>query len=149
MSEPLPQPLPLPLQLLPPPLDARGRRILATEVPPEKPSGHGCGYFDDGCPWNICYACEYERDPATYNERVRGSPLVTVIRIYFNNMRAGEAMHGVSVETLDAVIAELNKPVAERRFTAAEVAANAAVAAAAEDKTLLQTLHALLPYNCR
>jgi hypothetical protein len=139
---------PKPLSL-PPPLDACSRRVLTRQLPPEKPTDHGCGYFDDGCPWNICYACEYERDPAAYTERVRKSNLVQLVTAYFRNVRAGEAAQRYTADTLAAVIAELDTETDKRRFTGAEVAAGALVTTAPEHRLTLHALNALLPHNQR
>ena len=126
-------------------MDKRTRRLLTNSAAPtEIPTDHGCGYFDDGCPWNICYACEYERDPASYNEKIRKSSLVQLVTGYFRNVRAGEVAKRYAAETLDAVIAELDTEPANRRFTTAQVTAGGS-----SDQQVLHALHALLPLNQR
>ena len=99
-------------------MDAATRRMLIDSgthhQPPAKPTQHGCAYFDDGCPWNICYACEYERDPAAYQSQIRKSTAVKIITGYFRCLNAGATAHAYSADILDAVLAYLDTPVADR-----------------------------------
>jgi hypothetical protein len=107
---------------LPDPMDASTHaRIMGSYKAPEKPTDHGCGYFD-GAPWDICYACEYEKNPSAYEQKLRNSELVMLISAYFRNTRAGERVKGYSNETLESIVAFLNTPRAERPFTDAQVA---------------------------
>jgi hypothetical protein len=105
----------------PPPLDPLSRRLLESAIPPAVPSDHGCGYFDPGCPWNICYACEYERDPAVYAETVRKSALVKLIVAYFRCVNAGATAMMYPVASLEGVIAFLDTPVDKRPSLVATV----------------------------
>ena len=106
---------PLPaLKPLPGPMSAATKKlVLGNFEASEKPTGHGCGYFD-GAPWDICYACEYEKDPASYERKIRHSNLVMLISAYFKSTAIGERAKGWSNETLEAIVAYLDTPVAER-----------------------------------
>jgi hypothetical protein len=150
------------IKRLPDPLDKRTRQLLARAQPPEKPDMHGCVY-DDGCPWAICYACEYERSPARYQERIRRSVNIEMISAYFRNVSAGAAAGawpstaglggsdprsasaggGDSDWLLDAIVAELDKPRAERTYTDEQLADTKLVA---EPGSLLAGLRVLLAF---
>jgi hypothetical protein len=117
-------------------MSARTRAMLIDKTGvPSKPTDHGCGYFDDGCPWNICYACEYERNPAAYEEQIRKSNNVKLITGYFSqqpyrSVNAGATANGYKVDILDAVLAYLDTPIADR----------ASVTLAADAKRALDTI---------
>jgi hypothetical protein len=129
-------------KILPDPLDARIREELAFAAP-EKPTDHGCAYFDDGCPWNICFACEFKRDPVGYQSRVRRSTNIEIITATFKNVKAGHAVAGWPHDLIATIAGELTKPRAERTYTDAQLADKALVA---EPGSLLAALRALLPY---
>ena len=130
------------LKCLPNPLDARTRVIIARSAAPEKPDMHGCGYFD-GAPWDICYACEYERSPATYQAKIQCSANVEKISAYFHNVTAGAQTAGWSSDTIATVVAELDKPRDKRTYTDAQLADPKL---AAEAGSLLAALRDLLKY---
>ncbi len=133
------------IKRLPDPLDKRTRQLLVRAQPPEKPDMHGCAY-DDGCPWAICYACEYERSPARYQERIRRSVNIEMISAYFRNVSAGQAAGswgGDSDWLLGEIVAELDKPRAERTYTDEQLAD---AKLAAEPGSLLAGLRALLAF---
>jgi len=96
-------------------MDPATRHLLTDRNgPPAKPTQHGCAYFDDGCPWNICFACEYERDPDAYEEQIRKSNAVKLITGYFRNLNAGATANAYKAATLEAVLAYLDTAVADR-----------------------------------
>ncbi len=134
------------IKKLPEPLSARELKIAGLRSqPPEKPDMHGCGYFD-GAPWDICYACEYERDPANYQAKIRRSNNIEFITATFHNVSAGQtaaSWPSRSDDLLTAIVAELRKPRAERTYTDEQLADEAL---AAEAGSLLAGLRALLPY---
>jgi hypothetical protein len=130
------------IKKLPEPLSARELKLIARSVAPEKPDMHGCGYFD-GAPWDICYACEYERDPATYQAKIQRSANVEKISAYFHNVTAGAQTAGWSSDTIATVVAELDNPRDKRTYTDEQLADEAL---AAEAGSLLAGLRALLPY---
>lgn len=130
------------IKKLPEPLSARELKLIARGAAPEKPDMHGCGYFD-GAPWDICYACEYERDPATYQAKIQRSANVEKISAYFHNVTAGAQTAGWSSDTIATVVAELDKPRDKRTYTDEQLADEAL---AAEAGSLLAGLRALLPY---
>jgi hypothetical protein len=108
---------PVVVKPLPDPMTAETRRIvLGGHKAPEKPDFHGCAYFD-GAPWDICYACEYERNPAAYQRSVRHSELVQLISAYWRSPQKGEAVKRWSNETLERVVRFLDTPRASRSFT--------------------------------
>jgi hypothetical protein len=110
------------VKLLPDPMTAATRRlVLGSHTPPEKPTEHGCGYFD-GAPWDICFACEYEKNPSSYQREVRHSELVQLISAYFRDARAGERIKGWDNETLESMVAFLDTARAARCYTDAQVA---------------------------
>jgi hypothetical protein len=111
LAAPLPPVKPLPD--LPEPMSAATKKRLLGAQPPEKPDFHGCAYAD-GAPWDICYACEYERSPGRYYERIRHSNLIMLISAYFKSPAIGERAKGWSNEALEAIVAYLDTPVAER-----------------------------------
>jgi hypothetical protein len=121
-AELLPVPPPADVRLLPAPLsDMIRKRIRVGVIAPEAPTEHGCAYADSDCPWSICYACEYERDPAAYQTRVRHSELVEQISAYWRSPRHGEKAKGWSTSTLEDVVHFLDTPREERRFTDEQV----------------------------
>lgn len=103
-----------PLPDLPGPMSASTKKRLLGFQSPEVPTGHGCAYADPGCPWSICYACEYEKDPATYKQSIRHTNLVMLISAYFNSTAIGQRAKDWSNEALEAIVAYLDTPVAER-----------------------------------
>ena len=104
------RPLPGPMD------DMTRRRILRGSNAPAKPDMHGCGYFD-GAPWDICYACEYEKDPSNYERKMRHSDLVQLISAYFRDAQKGSLIKGWSNETLEDVVAFLDTPREHRSYT--------------------------------
>lgn len=107
---------------LPAPMTAAMRvSILGIYEKEPKPTFHGCGYFD-GAPWDICYACEYEKDPSNYERKMRHSDLVQLISAYFRDVRKGSLANGWSNETLEDVVAFLDTPREHRSYTDAQVA---------------------------
>ncbi len=111
-----------PVKPLPEPMDAALRgRLLGSMPKPEAPTEHGCAYADDGCPWNICYACEYERDPSAYYDKIRHSELIQLITAYWKSPTVGNRAKGWSTDTLEAIVGFLNQPRAERPFTDEQV----------------------------
>ncbi len=113
MPKDTPMPDPLPAEEI--------KKELGSFKTPPKPDFHACGYFD-GAPWDICYACEYERNPAHFEREVRHSQLVRLICATFHCAKKGNKISsGYSNEVLEAVLAELNKPRAERLFTDAQI----------------------------
>lgn len=114
---------PLHVKPLPDPMDAATRaRVLGRMRAPEKPDMHGCQYADPGCPWSICYACEYEKNPATYERSIRHSQLIQLISAYWRSPAVGELAKHWDNEFLEDIVAELDRPHAERAFTAAQLA---------------------------
>jgi hypothetical protein len=114
---------PLHVKPLPDPMDAATRaRVLGRMRAPEKPDMHGCQYADPGCPWSICYACEYEKNPATYERSIRHSQLIQLISAYWHSPAVGELAKHWDNEFLEDIVAELDRPHAERAFTAAQLA---------------------------
>ena len=102
---------------LPAPMTAVLRRsILGIYEKEPKPTFHGCGYFD-GAPWDICYACEYEKDPSNYERKMRHSDLVQLISAYFRDAQKGSLIKGWSNETLEDVVAFLDTPREHRSYT--------------------------------
>ena len=94
-------------------MSASTRALLCDSVEyPAKPTSHGCGYFDPGCPWNICYACEYERDPIGYEEQLRKLTNAILIAGYFENTNAVASRYSVAIQ--DAILAYLDTPIADR-----------------------------------
>ncbi len=83
---------------------------------PEKPTEHGCAYFD-GAPWDTCYACEYERDPEGYYQRIRHSQLVQMISAQYHDVRVGERVRGWSPSILQKIVDEIQTPRERRQFT--------------------------------
>jgi hypothetical protein len=106
---------------LPEPMSAADRKLLGNFPAPEKPTDHGCAYFD-GAPWDICYACEYERNPGAYYRKIRHSELVQLITAYWRSPAVGARAKGLSNETLEAIVAYLDTPKEARPFTDADVA---------------------------
>lgn len=131
-----------PTKQLPEPLDARVFKHLARNTPPEKPTSHGCAYFD-GAPWDICYACEYERSPATYQAKIQRSNNIEYISAAFRDTRVGQvaAAWGRSDDLIASIVGELQKPRAERTYTGEQLADAKLVA---EPGSLLAGLRALL-----
>jgi hypothetical protein len=107
-------PIYAPLPELPGPMSAATKKRLLVAQPPEKPDMHGCAYADSDCPWSICYMCEYEKGPQRYYERIRSSNLVMLISAYFKSPAIGERAKGWSNEVLEAIVAYLDTPIAER-----------------------------------
>lgn len=132
------------IKRLPDPLDKRTRQLLVRAQPPEKPDMHGCAY-DDGCPWAICYACEYERSPARYQERIRRSVNIEMISAYFRNVSAGQAAGswGRADDLLCEIVAQLDTPRDKRTYTDEQLAD---AKLAAEPGSLLAGLRALLAF---
>jgi hypothetical protein len=96
-------------------MSASTRALLCDSVEyPSKPTDHGCGYFDPGCPWNICYACEYERDPIGYEEQFRKLTNMILIAGYFKNTNAAAVANQYSAAIQDAILAYLDTPIADR-----------------------------------
>jgi hypothetical protein len=99
---------------LPEPMSAATKKlVLGGFTAPQKPTDHGCAYFD-GAPWDICYACEYEKNPSSYYNKVRKSELVMLLSAYFKDARIGEQFKDWHLETLEEIYAYLDTPVAER-----------------------------------
>ena len=94
-------------------MSASTRALLCDSVEyPSKPTSHGCGYFDPGCHWNTCYACEYERDPIGYEEQLRRLTNAILIAGYFKNTSAEASRYSVAIQ--DAILAYLDTPIADR-----------------------------------
>ena len=132
-----------PTKQLPEPLDARVLKHLARNTPPEKPTSHGCAYFD-GAPWDICYACEYERSPATYQAKIQRSTNIEYISAAFRDTRVGQvaaAWPSRSDDLIASIVGELQKSRAERTYTDEQLADTTL---AAEPGSLLAGLRALL-----
>lgn len=107
---------------LPDPMDAAAREwLLGRMQTPEKPEMHGCAYADSDCPWSICYACEYEKNPAQYQRSIRHSQLIQIISAYWRSPAVGEKAKRWDNELLEDVVAELDRPRAERMFSDAEI----------------------------
>lgn len=131
------------IKKLPEPLSAADRKLLARRAAPEKPTMHGCA-DDDGCPWAICYACEYERDPAGYQARIQRSTNIELISATFHDTRAGAvaaAWPSSCTDLIASIVAELQKPRAERAYTDEQLADSALIA---EPGSLLAGLRAIL-----
>jgi hypothetical protein len=96
-------------------------RILGRMQAPEKPEMHGCAYADSDCPWSICYACEYEKNPEQYERSIRHSQLVQIISAYWRSPAVGEKAKRWDNELLEDVVAEMDRPRAERMFSDAEI----------------------------
>jgi hypothetical protein len=112
---------PVVVRPLPDPMSARTRHIvLGGHKAPEKPDFHGCAYFE-GAPWEICYACEYERDSSAYKRSIRHSELVQLISAYCRDTRKGEAAKRWSNEALERIVSFLDTPRASRSFTDEQV----------------------------
>ncbi len=88
---------------------------------PSKPTAHGCAYFDPGCPWNICFACEYEKDPEAYENQIRKAELTAIITAYWRDVNRGAFAHSLDVVVLEGVVEELSKPRDKRTFTDAQL----------------------------
>jgi hypothetical protein len=103
---------------LPDPLSARDLKILKQGwgSEPEKPTEHGCAYFD-GAPWDTCFACEYEKDPAGYASRIRHSQLVQTICAQYHDTRVGERVKRWDIWILQQVVDEIQNPRPDRRFS--------------------------------
>ena len=107
---------------LPSPLTAITRvGILGIYEKEPKPTSHGCGYFE-GAPWDVCYACEYEKDPANYARKMRHGDLIQLIGASFRDVRKGNLADSWSNETMESVMNFLDTPRAERCYTDAQVA---------------------------
>jgi hypothetical protein len=124
---------------LPEPMSAADRKLLGNFPAPERPTDHGCAYFD-GAPWDICYACEsekvaqaglradgslaceYERDSAAYDRKIRHSELVQLITAYWRSPSVGARAKGWSNETLEAIVGFLDTPKEARPYTDAQIA---------------------------
>lgn len=107
---------------LPEPMSAATRESLLAAAPRAGvPDLHGCAYFE-GAPWDICYACEYERYPAAYDRKIRHSELIQIISAYWRSPIVGERAKGWVNETLETIVAFLDTPRAERCFTDAQIA---------------------------
>jgi hypothetical protein len=120
---PLPAPAGPPVKPLPDPMEPSLRkRLLGGATAPEKPDMHGCAYFDDGCPWNICYACEYEKDPEAYEQKILHSNLIKLISAYWRSPAVGERARHWETYVLEDVVAELDRPKDQRMCSDAEVA---------------------------
>lgn len=105
---------PAAIRPLPKPMTAAMRvSILGIYEKEPKPTSHGCGYFD-GAPWDICYACEYEKDPSNYERKMRHSDLVQLISAYFRSTSKGDIANRWSNEALEAIVYYLDTPVEER-----------------------------------
>jgi hypothetical protein len=122
---------------LPAPLDARVRAVLSRSQPPLEPTSHGCGYFDSGCYWNVCFACESERDPVAYKAKTARSNNIEIISAYFCTTVYKTAEW--SNDLIAAVVHELDTPL--RQYTDQQLADRTLVAA---EGSLLAALRALL-----
>lgn len=133
------------IKKLPEPLSAADLKLLVRGAAPEKPTMHGCAY-DDGCPWAICYACEYERNPAGYQARIQRSTNIELISATFHDTRAGAvaaAWPSRCTDLIASIAAELQKSRKERTYTDEQLADPKLPA---EAGSLLAGLRALLPY---
>ncbi len=124
---------------LPDPLDARVRAVLNRSQAPLEPASHGCGYFDSGCNWNVCFACESERDPVAYKATTARFNNIEIISAYFSTTVYKTAEW--SNDLIAAVVHELDTPRASRQYTDQQLADRTLVAAAG---SLLAALRALL-----
>jgi hypothetical protein len=107
---------------LPDPLSARDLKLVqgGWADTPEKPTDHGCGYFD-GAPWDTCYACEYEKDPAGYASRIRHSQLVQMISAQYHDTRVGERVKRWDIWILQQVVDEIQTPRERRQLTDTQI----------------------------
>lgn len=129
---------------LPEPMDQSLRnRIVGSMPTPEAPTMHGCAYADSDCPWSICYACEYEKGPAAYEQKIRHSNLIKLISAYWRNTRKGEQAKGWSNQTLEAILAFLDTPRADRKYTELQIL-DTAYAPDWRDSSLVCALRALM-----
>ncbi len=102
---------------LPDPMSSQMRgRILEAASAAEVPTDHGCGYFE-GAPWDLCHACEYEKDPSSFHSRVRKSQLIELVSAYFRDVRKGELVRGWNNAILERVVSELDTPRDARTYT--------------------------------
>ncbi len=107
---------------LPDPLDERTKATLARHdhAAPEAPTDHGCADFD-GAPWDICYAGEYKKDPAGYMRQAEKSRLLERVCAAFRSAAVGPTAQRYSNDVLEGVLAELERPKAQRRWTDEQV----------------------------
>jgi hypothetical protein len=132
---------------LPEPMNLSTRRLaLGSYEAPEVPTMHGCAYADSDCPWAICYACEseklaqagmradgslaceYEKNPTQYKQKIRHSELIQIISAYWRDPRKGERAKGWRNEDLEAIVAFLDTPRADRPYTDEQIADSSFVA---------------------
>jgi hypothetical protein len=99
--------------------DSAQRSRYANEVA-KPPLEHGCGYFD-GAPWDTCFACEYEKDPEGYYQRIRHSQLVQMISAQYRDTRVGERVRGWSPSILQKIVDEIQTPRERRQFTDVQI----------------------------
>jgi hypothetical protein len=140
LSAPVPKTPVKTVPKLPSPLTALTRvGILGIYEKEPKPTSHGCGFFE-GAPWDMCYACEYEKDPANYARKMRHADLIQLIGASFRDVRKGNLADSWSNETMESVMYFLDTPRAERCYTDAQVAD----LSFQDGTTLLASLRALM-----